>query len=53
MSDKEEAPKQKPTRYKCKKCGNKITMYVKTLSPPTCNNPERHKGRPEVMEIIE
>lgn len=53
MAENEEAPKQKPMRYRCKKCGNKVTMYVKTLDPPVCNNPERHKGRPEIMEIIE
>lgn len=38
----EEIVKPKPSKWVCPECKQKLTMYVKPSTPPTCSNPESH-----------
>lgn len=51
MSDDSSKEKQKSMKWKCKVCGNTVTVFIKPSEPPTCNN-RKHLTKSVSMEQV-
>jgi len=51
--DGESAPPERNhmTTYKCPKCSQKITVFVKVSEPPRCAGPT-HRLNPATMKVV-
>lgn len=50
--EREERKPRRNDKYKCPKCGVKITVHVRISEPPTCHNIEAHTQSVVVMEKV-
>lgn len=51
MEDSTANEKQKPAKWKCKSCGNTVTLYIKVSDAPVCNN-RKHNTKSVPMEQV-
>ena len=38
------------TTYKCSRCGQSVTVYVRLSEPPICNHNQQNGHKPSAME---